>query len=819
MNNTTTFWRIRNTFLLAGMALLVSCGKGLALLPLKTAVPIATPTPTAPPPTATFTPSPTPTPTFTPTPDPTGMLVTARQHLHNGDYTAAMAAYENALAWLDPADERYPESRFRLGQCAFLGGDYHRAITTLQGFDQDYPQDKYRQPALFVLARSYEGLGDWEQAIVTYQTYLINPTLIADQIYERIGDAYTQLQDPAAALVAYQEALNAASNLDQMSRLHEKMAATYLDQNAYDEALAQYEAILEQAQADTYRARVIYQMGLVHRQAGDNEAAHSRFRQAVESYPKAYAAYLSLVELVQDKVPVDEFQRGLVDYYARAYGPAVEAFYRYMESNPQHTGDAHYYAGLAFLAAGSYKLAIHEFDRLIEDHPANERVGQAWLEKARAYATMDDYAQAMYTYRQFADTYPQHALAAEAIWRAALLAEARREYGDAIATYSALVDRYPDNAHAAEALFRTGLCHYRRGELDRALTAWQGLIDKYPTADNALAARFWMGKTLLRQGFITSAQTALREVIQAQPESYYGFRARDLLSANSAASGWPASPGSLLLPSDQDPEGQAKFEEWLASWIDQSAGVVITAALPDDIRNDPYLQRGEELLIMGLRTEAMSEFDALRKKFEDNPVRQYQLALYFRDLGLYAPSIRCAQRLLKLSQANTLEATPRFLQQLVYPVYFSDLLFSEAAAQGVDPLLLVALTRQESLFDDGAVSWAGAIGLMQIIPTTGEWIALKMPWPDYQPNNLYQPYLNVKFGVWYLACALNDFEGNVFAALAGYNGGPGNAVRWLEATEEKDPDLFIEIIDRREPATYVKEIYRQYIIYRRLYAG
>jgi len=746
-------------------------------------------------------------------------LAAAHQYQRNGDYAAAITAYESALVLLAPADERYAEARFRLGRCAFLGGDYPRALAALEGFDRDYPQGEHRLPALFLLARSYEGLGDWAQAITAYQAYLIGPTLIADQVYERIGDAYIQLQDPAAALVAYQEALTSASNLGQTLRLREKMAEAYLAQNAFDEALAQYEAIFAQVQSDAYRAQVLYQMGQVHRQAGDDEAAHGRFRQAVDSYPKTYAAYLCLVELVQDKVPVDEFQRGLVDYYAGAYGPAVEAFYRYMEKTPHHTGDAHYYAGLSFRAAGSHSLAIQEFDSLIENYPANEWVGQAWLEKARAYAAMDDYARAMRTYRQFTDNYPKHSLAAEAIWRAARLAEDQQEYADAIAAYGDLTDRYPDSAYAAEALFRAGLCHYRQGELDRALTSWQWLLDKYPTAGNVQAARFWMGKTLLRQGFVTSAQTALQEVVAAQPESYYGVRAGDLQSANSAAPGWPAAPGNLLLPSDDDPQGRTEVEEWLATWADQSSGEQITAALPDAVREDPHLKRGEELLAVGLRAEAMSEFDALRKQFEDNPVRQYQLSLYFRDLGLYAPSIRCAMRLINLSPASTLEAVPHFIQQLAYPVYFSDLLFGEAAANGVDPLLVVVLTRQESLFDDGAESWAGAIGLMQVIPATGEWIALKMPWPNYQPADLYRPCVNVKFGVWYLARALSDFAGDSFPALAGYNGGPGNAVRWMEATEDKDPDLFVEVIDRREPALYVKEIYRQYAVYRRLYGG
>ncbi|HIP97580.1 MAG TPA: tetratricopeptide repeat protein, partial [Anaerolineae bacterium] len=616
--------------------LLASCegwpGTLISLFSPATATPTANPSPTTPPPTPTFTPPPTPTPTPTPTPDPAAALATGRQHQRNGEYAAAIAAYEAALILPTLTDEQRAEARFHLGQCAFLSGDYPRALAALEGFDRDYPQDAHRRQALFFLARSYESLGDWEQAIAAYRAYLIEPTTIADQVYERIGDAYTQLQDPTAALVAYQEALSTTSRPSQTFRLREKMAAAYLKQNAYDEALAQYEAILEQAQSDAYRAQVLYRMGQAHRAAGDEEAAISRFRQAVDSYPKAYAAYLSLMELIQAGVPVDEFQRGLVDYYAGAYGPAVEAFYRYIKATPDHTGDVHYYAGLAFRAAGSPELAIREFDWLIEDHPDNARAGQAWLEKAQVYITMGDYAQAMRTYRQFINEYPQHDLAAEAIWRAARLAEGQQEYHDAIAAYTDLATRYPDSDHAAEALFRAGLCYYRLNKLDRALTFWRRLIEEYPTTDNVWAAHFWVGKTLLRQGFIASAQTAFQAVIEAQPESYYGVRARDLQRAKTATLGWPATSGNLLL--DDDLAGQAEAEDWLASWADLPSEERVAATLPDAVREDPYLQRGEELLGVGLRAEAMLEFDALRKEFKDDPLRQYQLALYFRDLGL-----------------------------------------------------------------------------------------------------------------------------------------------------------------------------------------
>jgi soluble lytic murein transglycosylase len=131
---------------------------------------------------------------------------------------------------------------------------------------------------------------------------------------------------------------------------------------------------------------------------------------------------------------------------------------------------------------------------------------------------------------------------------------------------------------------------------------------------------------------------------------------------------------------------------------------------------------------------------------------------------------------------------------------------------------MFALIRQESVFDDEVASWAGAVGLTQIMPSTGEWIAEMMPWPQYDDGLLKRAYLNTKFGAWFFSRTLVQADGNMMAALAGYNGGPANATRWL-AQARGDPDLFVEVIGRDEPQRYVREVYRHYDMYVRLYAN
>jgi soluble lytic murein transglycosylase len=232
---------------------------------------------------------------------------------------------------------------------------------------------------------------------------------------------------------------------------------------------------------------------------------------------------------------------------------------------------------------------------------------------------------------------------------------------------------------------------------------------------------------------------------------------------------------------------------------------------------DLRFQRGEELLGVGLVVESREELDALRVEVRNAPWALYHLSLALRDLGLNRLSILCAQRLIQLSPVETVGQSPRFLQRLAYPIYFDDLVVAEAQANSYDPLLLFALIWQESLFEGQAASWAGAQGLTQVMPATGDWIALQLRWPGYQPEYLYRPYLNVKFGAWYLGRQLKDFEGNLFVALAAYNGGPGNARRWLDQSRVSDDDVFVETISNAETRTYVEKVYEHYAAYRKAY--
>jgi soluble lytic murein transglycosylase len=264
-------------------------------------------------------------------------------------------------------------------------------------------------------------------------------------------------------------------------------------------------------------------------------------------------------------------------------------------------------------------------------------------------------------------------------------------------------------------------------------------------------------------------------------------------------------------------EEKAQAQEWIKE----------TFSIPPEtnldslgmLADDPRIIRGTELWELGLFNKAREEFEELRNEVNFDPISSYRLANYYRDLGLYRPAIFAARQVLNaagMDDAQTMNA-PAYLNHIRFGTYYSELVTQASQEYDLHPLLLFSVIRQESLFEGFVRSTAGARGLMQIIPSTGAERADKEGWPpDYSDDDLYRPIVSIKLGSAYLSFLLTYFEGDIYAALAAYNAGPGNAAIWLEEAGG-DPDLFLEIIRFSETQTYLKKISEIFAIYRRIY--
>lgn len=145
-----------------------------------------------------------------------------------------------------------------------------------------------------------------------------------------------------------------------------------------------------------------------------------------------------------------------------------------------------------------------------------------------------------------------------------------------------------------------------------------------------------------------------------------------------------------------------------------------------------------------------------------------------------------------------------FPVKIIWPALHGPVIEANAQRYGIDPLLITALVKAESGFFKRARSRRGAIGLMQIMPSTGREMAVELGLGAITDADLENPEINVRIGTYYLSKLLKQFNGNIVLALASYNAGPANVDAWYR----ENPLMIWEISDIpfRETRAYVKNI-------------
>ncbi len=757
---------------------------------------------------------PTPTALPTPTPLPQARIANADHALFNGDWISALQAYRAALDNSSEPDVR-AAALLGSGKTLFLMGAYAEALDTLREVRETYPDSPQSTEALFYLARTYQALGRHEEAATAYAQYApLAPNGIQSYLYEWSGDAWMQAEEYEAAIQAYWQALQ-APRAGSREAEQSKLAAAYTQNGRYDDALGMYEQIFQQTGNDYTRAQVLFLSGNIYRILGNDDEAFARYLQAVESYPRAYDSYSALVELVNAGYAVDELQRGLVDYYAGQDGVALAAFERYINAPGDLNGKAkaRYYRGLILRSRGAYQQALDSWRWIVEHTPESPYWADAWEEIGYTqWAYLDDYEAAIETFLGFVDAAPAAPRAPEFYDSAARVAERSGDLTRAASLWESLAEAYPKSTYAPRALFQAGIAYYRSGQFPQAQAGFLRAYNNSADSEQRAAALLWLGKVQQAIGDSAGAQTYWQQATQEDPTGYYSERARDLLLQRP-----PFSPPQVYDLSFDYRAERSEAENWLRATFGLPAETDLSS--PGSLASDPRWMRGVQLWHLGMYEQARLEFENLRLDVQDNPADSYRLGNALIELGAFRSGIYAMRQVLTLagmSDADTMFA-PRYFNHLRFGAYYADLLVPAAQENGFHPLFLFSLTRQESLFEGFVHSSAGARGLMQIIPSTGTHIADLLGWPpQYTDDDLYRPLVNVRFGAAYLARQRDAFHGDLYAALAAYNAGPGNASIWYNLSGG-DPDLFLEIIRYPETQEYIRGIYEMYAIYYRLY--
>lgn len=776
--------------------------------------PTLSPNPFGPTRTPSATLAPTPSPTFTPSPTPIPALRIASgdRALFNGDYDSARAEYRLAFEQSTDAETR-AESLWGLARTEFEAGNTQTALDLFNQLIREHPESVRAAQAHYLLGAAYSSQNRFTEAAAEFAAYASARSGLLDAYaLERQGDAHFSATNYVEALNAYNAAA-VVPRLDTGLELQIKIGQTRAALGDYANALAQYDSIA-QVGNDFIRAQMDYLSGSAYKFLGQTAEAQSRFLHAVENYPVSYYSYLSLVELVDAGVPVNDLDRGLVNYFVGNNDKALERLDIYITAGLDTDGTARYYRALTLDALDRNDEALAEYTKFTSDFPAHARWPEAWDRKADLqWIELGDYSGAAQTLRNFAAIAPSNPLALEYLMSAARILERDAQLNDAGGLWETIAEQFPGDSHASESVFLAGISFYRLGDFNRALADFQRSLLFSSDTDSRARAYLWIGKTQEKLGDLTKAREAWTQAQNLDSTTYYSIRSRDLLLGRP-----PFEPASLL---DLEVDLASERAD-AAGWVRLTFGLPATTDLsgPGALASDPRFMRGAELWELGFYDEARFEFEDLRAAVSADPADTFRLANYLLDLGLYRSGIEATRQVLTLAGLDEHSASLQvadYFNHVRFGAYYRDLIEPAAQLNGFDSLFLFSVVRQESLFEGFVRSTAGARGLMQIVPDTGADMASRLGWPlSYESDMLYRPLVSVKLGTYYLANNLVYLNGDMYGALAAYNAGPGNAIIW-QGLAGGDPDLFLEVVRPAETRNYIRGIYENYNIYRMLY--
>ena len=273
--------------------------------------------------------------------------------------------------------------------------------------------------------------------------------------------------------------------------------------------------------------------------------------------------------------------------------------------------------------------------------------------------------------------------------------------------------------------------------------------------------RFWLGLALAQLGQQQQAHEAWQQLLAEHPFGYYGWRASIRLGQSPQPLPQPREPNGGLLPAPIAALNQLglhteAWEHW-RSWRGGSS-----PKTPQDLWREGNLR-----LAVGDRWSGLAQLDAAQRQ----------------------------------GAARGLAEQHR-LEQQRHPRQYQALLQAAARSHGVEPELLQGVARQESRLTATVQSAAGAVGLLQLLPST----AAELMDPDPDRQALLNPELNAALGARYLRRMLDQHGDSAWLALAAYNAGPGATKGWINPSLKELPELWVEMIPYPETRLYVKKV-------------
>jgi soluble lytic murein transglycosylase len=689
----------------------------------------------------------------------------------------------------------FTEGKLAEARAAFEAGSYNKSIALLDGI-------KDTGPTRFLRALAAHRIGDWNFSAKEFESLAESYAPLRDRCLVHAGWGYEQLRDWPSAVRVFAQ-VGKTSRLTPDAKLGLARAYRWLrDLKKAEEIIADYvkrpsppwgrdvgaESLVVLADLMAAKKDAKAEQAALHKLW----AGHPMSKEAVKAEPRLG----DLTALPQDILITRA--EALIDAHRNLQGIAiVEPIVPTLKLPDPIACRAQFALGKGYRKQRQHAKAVAMLAPLKKCKDPELR--------ARAMFTLG-FSQsisaqglAAETYESLATAFPEHALADDALFFAADMHLRRGERDQAMERLLDVVDRYPSGDFAADSLFKLFWVARSDGKLDEALIYLSEIEGRWARADDPYElerAGYWRARVLEEQGKHEEALALLEKLALEHPATYYGLLSRERVLAQNPERGAALISSINVAPAAGDP----------------------FPIYGGPLGNDPQFASAVELLRLGFGELVPMEILAIdRTALPPDSLRLMVLVLSMAGEDRAAHGL--ARLWLRRDLSGPITAERRAIWEIAYPKVFRDLVVTHSkSADELDPDLLQALMREESALDPKALSWAGALGLCQLMPATAAGVAMQLKLKQPKQAQLLEPELNIQLGARYLSDLVIRLKGVKPFALASYNAGESAVARWRRENGDADLPSWVELVPLQETRGYVKRVLRSYNTYKLLYA-
>ena len=672
-----------------------------------------------------------------------------------GDFKAALRNFENSIT--KQLLERSPETQFKIAFSYYKTGKYDSSAAL---FYKLYKQNKFLEK----YSRYFHVKSQWKldheagiRAAIAYVNDYKGDAL-GDSLLIPIADAYFESGGFKDARTYYQ--------LAQRRKISAQISVYSRIQAAY----CLYYAI-------------------------SKKQALSEFYQIIRKYPGEGETYLLVENLRKDE---PEFYRehffNFVDVYFNnnQFSSLRLILEKYVKSEQEESNreKARYYLAKIYFAEERFQTALYGFQNMLGDLKDEKLEPHIRLNIARAHYNIGNKRNAINAYLDYADRYPRRRIAPETVWKAAWIYEELKDLNNALLTYRDLRERWTYSPYAREAYFREGFTLYRLGRIREADEVFTKIRFKnWPDVD-VNRAQYWSSLCREIQGDTASAKRLRLGLAQHLWDDYYTMKCY-LIHKDYIDSTW-----QLINDFKNSSDTFNYYGKGMANLLSQF--------------DEAFLVRN--LLGEGYGFAALEDIKHTAVKWQD----WVALAEIYKKFGAYNKAFRLYDYI-NYTYFSELKYTDKaFMIKERFPLYYDDIVEKYAQRYNIEQEFILALIKQESVYDPKAHSSSDAYGLMQLMPITAEDMA-KLARMRIKGNELlFNPDVNIHLGSLYLRQLDKQFDGFKESILAAYNAGPHRVKRWSEIKGSEQVDVFIENIEYSETRNYVRQVMKNYWAYKLL---